>query len=197
MSESKKKILFRKSCRWFFLRYRLPQNLPKHHHQFRDEQYINYRQLYQHLFVNYDAPSFPNSRDSNLQRYRDWSCLNCRRKVAYNFSLRTWKEVTQEKFASGYKHGVRWCYVRSCVVTLVHLLANRFSATTMEKRCFGPAGGVFPLNRPHFLAGVLNFCSVYILWKILRRLLATKTPNTVNKSIRHCHYFNLDTGFSK
>ena len=31
--------------------YRLPQNLPKHHHQFRDEQYINYRQLYQHLFV--------------------------------------------------------------------------------------------------------------------------------------------------
>ena len=49
------------------------------------------------------------------------------------------------------------------VVALVHLLANRFSATTMEKRCFGPAGGVFPLDRSHFLAGVLNFCSVYIL----------------------------------
>ena len=182
-------------CRWFFLVYRLPQNLPKHHHQFRDEQYINYRQLYQHLFVNYDASSFPNRGDSNLQRSRDWSCLNCRRKLAYNFFLRTWKEVTQEKFASSYKHGVRWCDVRSCVVAFVHLLANRFLATTMEKRCFGTAGGVFPLDRSHFLAGVLNFCNVYILWKIIRRLLATKTPNTVNKSIRHCHYFNLDTGF--
>ena len=149
----------------------------------------------QHLFVNYDASSFPNRGDSNLQRSRDWSCLNCRRKLAYNFFLRTWKEVTQEKFASGYKHGVRWCDVRSCVVALAHLLANRFSATTMEKRCFGTAVGVFPLDTSHFLAGVLNFCSVYILWKILRRLLATKTPNTVNKSIRHCHYFNLDTGF--
>ena len=184
-------------CRWFFLVYRLPQNLPKHHHQFRDEQYINYRQLYQHLFVNYDASSFPNRGDSNLQRYRDWSCLNCRRKLAYNFSLRTWKEVTQEKFASSYKHGVRWCDVSSCVVAFVHLLANRFLATTMEKRCFGPAGDVFPLDRSHFLAVVLNLCSVYILWKIIRRLLATKTPNTVNKSIRHCHCFNLDTGFSK
>ena len=159
ISESNKKILFRKLCRWFFLVYRLPQNLPKHHHQFRDEQYINFCQLCQHLLVNYDASSFPKRGDSNLQRYRDWSCLNCRRKLAYNFSLRTWKEVTQAKFASGYKHGFRWCYVRSCVVTLAHLLANRFSATTMEKRCFGTAVGVFPLDRSHFLAGVLKFCS--------------------------------------
>ena len=77
--------------------YRLPQNLPKHHHQFRDEQYINYRQLYQHLFVNYDASFFPNRGDSNLQRYRDWSCLNCRRKIAYNFSLRTVEKKLRKK----------------------------------------------------------------------------------------------------
>ena len=114
----------------------------------------------------YIASSFPNRGNSNLQRYRDWSWLNCRRKLAYNFSLRTWKEVTQAKFASGYEDGFRWCYVRSCVVALANLLATRFSATTMEKRCFGTAGGVFPLDRSHFLAGVLNFCSVYILWKI-------------------------------
>ena len=126
--------------------------------------FFNLKNFYFVMF--YIASSFPNRGNSNLQRYRDWSWLNCRRKLAYNFSLRTWKEVTQAKFASGYEDGFRWCYVRSCVVALTNLLANRFSATTMEKRCFGTAGGVFPLDRSHFLAGVLNFCSVYILWKI-------------------------------
>ena len=72
-----------------------------------------------------------------------------------------------------------------------------FRPPLWRKRVLEPLEVFLPLDWSHFLAGLLTFCSVYFLRKILRRLLATKTPNTVNKSIRHCHCFKLDTGFSK
>ena len=44
-----------------------------------------------------------------------------------------------------------------------------------------------------FLQASLISAVLYILWKILRRLSATKTPYIVNKGIRHCYKCNLDT----
>ena len=48
-------------------------------------------------------------------------------------------------------------------------------------RGWGSVGLILPSLRYHFLAGFVNFRSFYILWKILRRLSATKTPYRVCK----------------
>ena len=126
---------------------RLPQNPPKDHHQFQDEQYINYRQLYQYLFVIYHASSFPNRGNSNLQRDRDWSSLNCQQKLAYNFVLRTWKEVTQEKFASGYVMNMAFADVMLGAVSLPLNI------------CFWVG-----FRQPLWRKGVLEPLEVFFLW---------------------------------
>ena len=98
-----------------------------------------------------------------------------------------------EKLVSGYKHGVRGCNVRSCIRSFVCLFKGRFSAMEYHTRGWGSVGLILPSLRYHFLAGFVNFRSFYILWKILRRLSATKTPYIVNKGIRHCYKCNMDT----
>lgn len=69
-----------------------------------------------------------------------------------------------EKLVSGYKHGVRGCYVRSCIRSFVCLFnKGRFSAMEYHTRGWGSVGLLLPSLRYNFLAGFVNFRSFYIL----------------------------------
>lgn len=98
-------------------------------------------------------------------------------------------------FDSGCKHGVRWYDARSCVVAFVRLIYGCWLSTTMDchTRCFGLSWAFLRLLWSHPPTGLVSLCSFYILWKISRRLLVIKTSNTVNKGLRYCNNYNLDT----
>ena len=160
----------------------------------------NYREIQQQqqlqlTFIT-GAYRFPVSsgRNSSLQPSFVWSSLHCHGELGHKCFLRTREGAPKaEKLVSGYKHGVRGCNVRSCIRSFVCLFKGRFSAMEYHTRGWGSVGLILPSLRYHFLAGFVNFRSFYILWKILRRLSATKTPYIVSKGIRHCHKCNLDT----
>lgn len=83
-----------------------------------------------------------------------------------------------------------WCYD-----AFIRLIYGCWLSTIMDyhTRCFGLSWAFLRLLWSHLPTGLVSLCSFYFLWKILRRLLAIKTSNTVNKGLRHRHNHNLDT----
>ena len=124
-----------------------------------------------------------------------WNHLNFRGKLPHYCCIRTGKEAPQEKFVSGCKRVVRWYYARNCVIAFVRLIYGWWLSITMDchTRCFGLYWAFLRLLWSHPPTGLVSLCSFYILWKSLRRLLAVKTSNTINKCLHYCHNRNLDT----
>ena len=138
---------------------------------FQYEKYINFgrRRLYQYLTgVNYDEVSIQNRRNSSLQHYRDWGCLNVGGNLLTIILFTPKKKLRKKSLLLVINMAFADMMLGALSLPLFVYLRVGFQPPLWRPRCStGTARDFFPLVWSHFLAGLFNFCSVYILWKIL------------------------------